>query len=127
MSILRVSPMAKKRRSPRKRALTQAQVIEQLRRYQRLFGQWLDEQGKLVKRLAEAQRRIKKYRDKTLYYQDRLEEQAGDAVRALRAIQVDETAAVVAVDSFVAKKLHEHGRTTSRPKGKQPDGKDQNG
>jgi hypothetical protein len=79
----------KKRRRPRKRAVTQEQTVQQLRRFQALLDKWLDEQDAITKRQVLAQQKIRQYRKKVKYYQERLEDQAGEAAKALRSIQLE--------------------------------------
>jgi len=79
----------KKRKAPRKRAINQEQVVEQLRRYQRLLDEWQDEQARLVKAMGASQEKIKQYRKKVKYYTERLEASAGEAAKALRSIQLE--------------------------------------
>lgn len=85
--------MAKKRRSPRKRADTKQQVDSQLVRYTRLMEKWI---GKSV----EAAKKVDQYRKKAAYYQQRHDEMeaaeaeqreraAFDAGRELRTIDLD--------------------------------------
>lgn len=80
----------KKRKKPRTRAYNQKQTVELLRRNQANLDKWLDEQDALTKRQVLAQKKIKQYREKVKYYQSRLEEQAGEAARALRSIDLED-------------------------------------
>lgn len=61
-----------------------------LRRHQANLERWLDEQEKIVKRAAMAQRKITFYRTKTRYYRARVAElEDTDIGRALRSIDLD--------------------------------------
>ncbi len=82
--------MTKKRRPPRKRAVNQSQIIEQLRRYRRLLNSTELGIDTMIKQLVSARARARKYSEKVSYYAERLDAQAAGADRALRAIQLDD-------------------------------------
>lgn len=85
--------MAKKRRSPRKRAATKTQVDQQLVRYRRLLTKWIASS-------VAAAKKVEAYQKKVDYYQQRHDEldaaeaasrerAAFDAGRELRTIDLD--------------------------------------
>lgn len=83
-----VTQRKKRRKAPRKRATNQEQVVDQLRRYQRLANSAELGIDVLIKQLVGARARARKYAEKIRYYTERLGVQAGEADRALRAIQL---------------------------------------
>ena len=68
----------KKRRQPRKRAVTLPQVQAQLERYNRLLNEWM-------LKAEQATARLRKYRKKAQYYQDRVDQLEAEHLRELEA------------------------------------------